>query len=68
MDGRDSAEIVRATEADRIGIRFGDFHSRRLIEHLDLAEGNGVVRVSMVHYNTPEEVDRLITSLDRALA
>ena len=68
VEGRDSAEIVRSTEADRIGIRFGDFHSRRLIEHLGLAEGNGVVRVSMVHYNTPEEVDRLIESLDRALA
>jgi cysteine desulfurase family protein (TIGR01976 family) len=68
VEGRDSAEIVRSTEADRIGIRFGDFHSRRLIEHLGLAEGNGVVRVSMVHYNTPEEVDRLIASLDRALA
>jgi cysteine desulfurase family protein (TIGR01976 family) len=68
VDGRDSAEIVRSTEADRIGIRSGDFHSRRLIEHLGLADGNGVVRVSMVHYNTPEEVDRLIASLDRALA
>jgi len=68
VDGRDSAEIVRSTEADRIGIRFGDFHSRRLIEHLGLADGNGVVRVSMVHYNTPEEVDRLIESLDRSLA
>ncbi|MBD2751020.1 cysteine desulfurase-like protein [Microvirga sp. BT688] len=68
VNGRDSEEIVRSTEADRIGIRFGDFHSRRLIEHLGLAGGNGVVRVSMVHYNTPEEVDRLIASLDRALA
>ncbi len=68
VDGRDSAEIVRSTEADRIGIRFGDFHSRRLIEHLNLVDGNGVVRVSMVHYNTPEEVDRLIGSLDRSLA
>ena len=38
VDGRDSAEIVRSTEADRIGIRFGDFHSRRLIEHLGLAD------------------------------
>ncbi|MBM6596796.1 cysteine desulfurase-like protein [Microvirga pudoricolor] len=68
VDGRDSAEIVRSTEKDRIGIRFGDFHSRRLIERLGLAEGSGVVRVSMVHYNTSEEVDRLIESLDRALA
>jgi cysteine desulfurase family protein (TIGR01976 family) len=68
VDGRDSAEIVRAVDADRVGIRFGDFHSRRLIEALGLADRNGVVRVSMVHYNTPEEVDRLIGGLDRALS
>ncbi|MBB4040275.1 cysteine desulfurase family protein (TIGR01976 family) [Microvirga flocculans] len=68
VEGRDSAEIVRAVDKDRIGIRFGDFHSRRLIEYLGLADNNGVVRVSMVHYNTPEEVDRLIGSLDRAMS
>jgi selenocysteine lyase/cysteine desulfurase len=28
---------------------------------------NGVVRVSMVHYNTVEEVDRLIAALDRGI-
>jgi cysteine desulfurase family protein (TIGR01976 family) len=67
-EGRDSAEIVRAVDADRIGIRFGDFHSRRLIEYLGLASQNGVIRVSMVHYNTPEEVERLIGSLDSALS
>ena len=67
-EGRDSAEIVRAVDEDRIGIRFGDFHSRRLVDHLGLQPGNGVVRVSMVHYNTLAEVDRLIESLDRALA
>ena len=55
-------------DEDRIGIRFGDFHSRRLVEHLGLQPGNGVVRVSMVHYNTVDEVDRLVASLDRALA
>jgi cysteine desulfurase family protein (TIGR01976 family) len=68
VHGRDSAEVVAATDRDRIGIRYGDFHSRRLVEHLGLAEGNGVVRVSMVHYNTLAEVDRLIESLDRTLA
>ncbi|MHB2166763.1 cysteine desulfurase-like protein [Alsobacter sp. R-9] len=68
VEGRDSAEIVRKVDDDRIGIRFGDFHSRRLVERLGLVDGSGVVRVSMVHYNTVEEVDRLIASLDRALS
>lgn len=67
VDGREAGDIVRETDKDGLGIRFGDFHSRRLIEHLGLAERGGVVRVSMVHYNTLEEVDRLIASLDRAL-
>jgi cysteine desulfurase family protein (TIGR01976 family) len=67
VDGRRSDEIVRAVDKDRIGIRFGDFHSRRLVEDLGLSDGAGIVRVSMVHYNTVEEVDRLVLSLDRAL-
>ncbi|MES2255675.1 MAG: cysteine desulfurase-like protein [Pseudomonadota bacterium] len=65
---RDSAEIVTEIDKWSIGIRNGDFHSRRLVESLDLAADRGVVRVSMVHYNTIEEVDRLIGRLDRALA
>ena len=63
----DAARIVDAVDPDRIGIRFGDFHSRRLVEGLGLAADSGVVRVSMVHYNTIQEVDRLMASLDRAM-
>ena len=64
---RDSAAIVGEADRHGVGIRFGDFHSRRLIEALGLAEGSGVVRVSMVHYNTLDEVDRLIGALGPAL-
>lgn len=67
-EGRRPEDIVHAVDRDALGIRFGDFHSRRLIEQLGLDGAGGVVRVSMVHYNTIGEVDRLITSLDRALA
>ncbi len=67
VEGRDSAEIVAEVDRHGLGIRFGDFHSRRLVEHLGLASGHGVVRVSMVHYNTVAEVDRLIAALDIAL-
>ncbi|MEM7566197.1 MAG: cysteine desulfurase-like protein [Pseudomonadota bacterium] len=67
VDGHDSASIVAETDRHGLGIRFGDFHSRRLAEHLGLRGGGGVVRVSMVHYNTVEEVDRLIAALEFAL-
>lgn len=66
--GRNAADIVHRVDPHRIGIRHGDFHSRRLVEALGLADAGGVVRVSMVHYNTPEEVDRLIRALDDAIA
>ncbi|MCC6717114.1 MAG: cysteine desulfurase-like protein [Acetobacteraceae bacterium] len=66
--GRDSAAIVAQVDRDRLGIRYGDFHSRRLVENLGLAEGNSVVRAAMVHYNTLAEVDRLVDSLHRAVA
>ena len=50
-------DIVAASIAPRSAIRHGDFHARRLIERLSLADIGGVVRVSMVHYNTLAEVD-----------
>jgi cysteine desulfurase family protein (TIGR01976 family) len=67
QDGRASDEIVERIDAHRIGIRFGDFHARRLVEDLGLTPQNGVVRVSIVHYNTAAEIDRLIDAFDRAL-
>ena len=67
VEGRDSSEIVRAVDEVGVGMRFGDFHSRRLVETLGDAGGSGVLRVSMVHYNTLEEVDRLVSRLDQIL-
>ncbi|WP_035715706.1 cysteine desulfurase-like protein [Christiangramia echinicola] len=55
-----SDEIVEQVDEHRIGIRFGDFYAKKLIETLGIEDRNGVVRVSLVHYNTKEEVNKLI--------
>lgn len=68
VDGAHSAELVHKVDGAQIGIRHGDFHSRRLVEALGLDGEGGVMRVSLVHYNTLDEVDRLITTLDRSIA
>jgi cysteine desulfurase family protein (TIGR01976 family) len=68
FEGRNSEEICKAMDAYKIAIRFGDFHARRLGDHLGLPQYNGAVRVSMVHYNTMNEVDRLLAALDDILA
>lgn len=67
LEGRRSSEIPPLVDPHRIGIRWGDFYARQLIEALGLRQQDGVVRVSMAHYNTREEVERLIAILDRII-
>ena len=62
--GTMSESVVRHIDGFGIGIRFGDFYARRLIEALGLQAQGGVVRVSIAHYNTLEEIDRLVAHLD----
>lgn len=64
VDGMTSDDIVHRVDEAHMGIRFGDFYARRLVEDLGLSEVNGVVRVSMVHYNTEDEIHRLVKTLD----
>ncbi|ATX64529.1 aminotransferase class V-fold PLP-dependent enzyme [Roseinatronobacter bogoriensis] len=68
FDGMDSGVIARAMDDHCIAIRFGDFHSRRLVERLGENRDGGVLRVSMVHYNTLKQVDRLTDALSHILA
>lgn len=46
----------------------GDFYARTLIERLGLAESGGVLRLGIVHYNTVEEIDRLLEALEEIAA
>lgn len=64
---KQSEAVVRAVDPHNIGIRFGDFYARRLIEALGLQKQGGVVRVSMAHYNTIDEINRLVQALEQAL-
>ncbi|RZL51699.1 MAG: aminotransferase class V-fold PLP-dependent enzyme, partial [Variovorax sp.] len=62
-----SKRIVEAVDDAKVGIRYGDFYAKRIVEEHGLGATDGVVRVSMVHYNTVEEVDRLIAALEPSL-
>lgn len=59
-----SDEIVAQVDPFKVAIRFGDFYAKKLIQDLGLESHNGVIRVSMVHYNTLAEVDQLIAALE----
>ncbi len=60
-------DIARGLADHRIGCGAGHFYARRCIEALGIDSGRGVVRVSMVHYNTEAEVRRLLEALDAVL-
>lgn len=67
VEARDSREIPAALKADKIGIYADDFYAARCIDALGARKQNGVVRVSLAHYNSSDDVDRLISCLDRIL-
>ena len=46
----------------------GDFYATGLIERLGRADQGGVLRLGLVHYNTAEEVDRVVEALTRIAA
>jgi len=53
-----------------IGIRYGHFYAYSLVSELSpkVDIDDGVVRISLVHYNTVEEVDRIIEILKEIFA
>ena len=70
VKGRTSESVVLAVEAkSSYGIRSGHFYSKRLCNDILGLEGDdGVVRVSLLHYNTEDEVRGLVRVLDEVLS
>ncbi|KAK5446565.1 hypothetical protein LTS15_009497 [Exophiala xenobiotica] len=71
VKGQSSLSIIDAIEArSDFGCRSGHFYSKRLCEMvLGMPDGDdGVVRCSLLHYNTAEEVKGLVKVLDEVIA
>ena len=65
--GRRAEEIPVALEPYKVAISSGDFYAARCIRDLGLEAEGGVIRASMVHYNSETDVARLIEALDRVI-
>ena len=63
------SNIALAKELNELGISVGvgDFYAVRLLEALDVDTHEGVVRLSFVHYTSGNDVEKLISGLDRHL-
>jgi len=64
---KSSREITEHVDRSGVAIRHGHMYAYRLCEAAGLDPDDGVVRISLVHYNTLEEIDRLIGVLHEAL-
>jgi selenocysteine lyase/cysteine desulfurase len=55
---------VAATLAERgIDVWSGDNYAYELMRRFGLAESGGAIRASIVLYNTPEDIDRLVAAV-----
>ncbi len=63
-NNRKSSDVVKYLINHKIAARNGNFYAYRCIKALGIKDPEeGVVRVSLVHYNTEDEVNRLIDAL-----
>lgn len=68
IPGHTPQAIADAMDRENIGIRDGHMYAPRLMARLGLAMETGCLRVSLVHYNTPQEVERFGKALATILA
>jgi cysteine desulfurase family protein (TIGR01976 family) len=62
-----SLSVPSLMAKDKVAIAAGHFYAKRFLDSVNLEEKD-VVRCSMAHYNTHEDVERLIRSLDSLLS
>jgi selenocysteine lyase/cysteine desulfurase len=64
---RPAAHVAGMISRHNIGVGGGHFYGYRVLEALGVNPAHGVLRMSFLHYTTPEEVQRLIAALDAEL-
>jgi cysteine desulfurase family protein (TIGR01976 family) len=61
VPGRSPEAVATALAAREVAVWHGDYYAVETMKHLGLTDG--AVRAGIVHYNTEEEVDRLLAGL-----
>lgn len=61
------AELAAALGEHGVMVGGSHFYAVRLLEAMGVSPARGVLRISMVHYNSRADVDQLLTALDAVL-
>jgi len=65
IEGLAPDEAARRLGERGLAVWHGNYYALEVMKRLGLEDSGGAVRVGIVHYNTAEEVDRLLTELQR---
>ncbi len=65
LQGWHPRAVAEELAKDGINVWDGNFYALAVLERLELEEQGGIVRVGAVHYNTMNEVDKLVQTLQR---
>ena len=63
LEGYSAGEVAAALGRQGIFVWSGHYYAVAVMERLGLLEQGGLVRIGFVHYNTPAEVDAVLTAL-----
>lgn len=63
LEGVSSAEIAGRLGEQGLFVWDGNYYALNLSERLGVEESGGMVRIGLAHYNTDEEVDRLLQAV-----
>ena len=64
---KSNIELARELNELNVSVGSGDFYAVRLLQALDVDIQEGVIRLSFVHYTSGNDVEKLISGLDRHL-
>jgi selenocysteine lyase/cysteine desulfurase len=65
VTGRRPKEVARSLAGEQVAVWHGNYYALELSTLLGL-EPDGAVRAGVVHYNDDEDVDRLLSAVERA--
>ena len=65
LNGVPPARVAASCAENGIGVRDGNMYSPRLLRRMGIPSESGVVRASLVHYNTVDEIAKFVDVLRR---
>ena len=63
LEGLSPRKVAEELAAQNIYVWDGNYYALAVMERLNLEESGGMVRVGLAHYNTAEEVERLLEAV-----